>query len=80
VSSRQHRSNAGLVKGTTGRQVADSGTFGASGTVAERAEYIEDMVQGIAQLAFGPELERLRDLLHLAAREARRNRRTPVGS
>ncbi|MBB5520012.1 hypothetical protein [Amphiplicatus metriothermophilus] len=39
---------------------------------AERAGYIEEMTREMANLAAGPGLERLRDLLRLAEAEARR--------
>lgn len=39
---------------------------------AQRAGYIEEMTAELEKLALGPDLERLRDLLGLAKREARR--------
>lgn len=54
------------------RQEAASGAPVGGASPAQRAGYIEEMAAELERLAVGPELERLRELLGLARREARR--------
>lgn len=62
---------AGKVAGTNRREkAAPCKAVGLS--PAQRAGYIEEMTAELEKLALGPDLERLRDLLGLARREARR--------